>query len=151
MLELKTEADALINFRNHWIKVIDNLKYQKIIIFDRLPSLNEYVDVCRKNPFEAARFKRMLENEIITFIRIADAEPINEPCIIHIDWFEKGRKRDVDNIESAVKFILDALQGAGVLKNDSRKYVRQVSHNVIASDENGVIVWLITGDNVKDF
>lgn len=35
----------------------------------------------------------------------------------------KNRKRDIDNVSSAKKYILDALQRAKILKNDSPKYV----------------------------
>ena len=36
---------------------------------------------------------------------------------------ESGDKRDLDNISFAKKFVLDAMQQAGRLKNDNRKYV----------------------------
>lgn len=34
-----------------------------------------------------------------------------------------NKKRDIDNVSSAKKYILDALQRAKILKNDSPKYV----------------------------
>ena len=62
------------------------------------------------------------------------------PCELVITFFEKTKKRDVDNIQSSVKFILDALQKAGILKNDSRKYVKQIYSTVKDAKENRVLV-----------
>lgn len=149
--EITNQTEADINFRNHWLRVVKNLKFQKIYVFDKLPSLNNYVDACRDSPFKGAKLKKDVENELLSFIRLAGTQPLTVPCIVHVDWYENSRRRDVDNVESAIKYILDALQVAGILKNDSRKYVKQVSHNVITSKDCGAVVWLITGDNVKDF
>lgn len=64
------------------------------------------------------------------------------PCEISISWLEKTRRRDVDNIQSSQKFILDALQKAGVLINDNRKYVKQIHHVVVDFKYDGVQVVL---------
>ena len=53
---------------------------------------------------------------------------------------EKTKRRDVDNIQSAQKFILDALQHFSIIKNDSRKYVKQIHHTVIDDERDFVIV-----------
>ena len=45
------------------------------------------------------------------------------PVYIEFLWIEKDRRRDLDNIYSGKKYILDALQTAGVIPNDSQKYV----------------------------
>jgi len=42
---------------------------------------------------------------------------------IIFNWYEKDRRRDLDNIASAKKFILDALTESGVIDNDSQKYI----------------------------
>lgn len=39
-------------------------------------------------------------------------------------------RRDADNIQSAQKFILDAMVKCGVIKNDSRKYISQIYHHI---------------------
>ena len=45
--------------------------------------------------------------------------------ILHFSWYEPNRKRDLDNISSfGRKVIQDALVDCGVLKNDGWKYVK---------------------------
>ena len=87
----------------------------------KLPSLNEYVDVCRKNAFEASRFKRETEDSIMLFTnRLPKLKP---PVFIHFHWMEKNRRRDLDNIAFAKKFILDALVRSGKLPDDNQRNV----------------------------
>ena len=43
--------------------------------------------------------------------------------MVMFDWYEKDRRRDLDNIYSGKKFILDALVKCGVLQNDTQKWV----------------------------
>lgn len=87
----------------------------------KLPSLNEYVDVCRKNAFEASRFKRETEDSIMLFTnRLPKLKP---PVFIRFHWMEKNRRRDLDNIAFAKKFILDALVRSGKLPDDNQSNV----------------------------
>lgn len=67
-------------------------------------------------------------------------KPVNKPCIIHIKWHEKSRRRDVDNIQSSAKFVLDAMVKNKVLKNDSRRYVEQIYHEIIDDKSDFVVV-----------
>ena len=111
----------------------------------KLPSLNEYINACRRNAYAGATFKKNVENKIIDDIRVAvndnSVRPIGEKTVIlNIDFYEKTKKRDADNIQSATKYILDAMQKAGILINDSRKYVKQIYHNIYDSDRDFVIV-----------
>lgn len=87
----------------------------------RLPSLNEYVAKCRSNKYEAAEYKRDIESEIIWLIN--GIKPIENPVFIDFIWYEPNQKRDKDNVCFAKKFILDAMQKAGVLKNDNNRFV----------------------------
>lgn len=105
----------------------------------QLPSLNDYINACRKNRYVGARFKRNVENEIGVYIIKAKMSgqlpPFDTtPCIVDIIWYEKNFKRDVDNIQSGAKYILDALQRFGILKNDSQKCVLQIYHKIERSD-----------------
>ena len=46
-----------------------------------------------------------------------------EKVNIRIEYYEKDMRRDEDNVMSAAKFILVALQDIGLIQNDNRKYV----------------------------
>lgn len=112
----------------------------------RLPSLNEVIKDNRSGWQVASKRKRELEEVIGYYIiaarRRGTIRPIDEPVVIEIEWHESTKKRDVDNIQSAQKFILDALQKQGILINDNRKYVKQIYHQVVDDEKDFVIVVL---------
>ena len=87
----------------------------------KLPSLNEYINACRSNRYKGAKMKRDVENDIMIFL---SRLPVFEhPVRIHFHWIEDNKRRDLDNICFAKKFILDALVKAGRLTDDNRKIV----------------------------
>ena len=65
---------------------------------------------------------------------------ITNPCVIYIDWHEATKRRDVDNIQSSQKFVLDAMVKNGVLKNDNRRYVKQIYHEIVDDKKDFVVV-----------
>ena len=73
----------------------------------RLPSLNEYINECRKNRFAGAKMKSDVEDAIGWYI--SQLPRFESPVEIHFHWIEGNKKRDLDNICFAKKFILDAL------------------------------------------
>lgn len=93
----------------------------KIEIQMKLPSLNEYVNVCRTNKFKAGKYKADIEQEIGFYLM--KMPRWNNPIKIHFHWVESNKRRDLDNICFAKKFILDAMVKTGKLTDDNRKYV----------------------------
>jgi Holliday junction resolvase RusA-like endonuclease len=87
----------------------------------KLPSANEYIGVCRTNPYKAAKFKKDIEDQIGAFI--ADLPKFNKSIKIHFVWVEENRRRDLDNIAFSKKFILDSMVKHGKLLDDNRKIV----------------------------
>lgn len=106
----------------------------------KLPSLNEYIAVCRKNQYAAAKFKRDIEDQICLFINRLPV--FTHPVVIQFSWFEKDMKRDADNIAAGKKFILDALVKSGKLPNDSRKWVVGFTDEFITAKETKVIIYV---------
>lgn len=111
------------------------MKYKVEIPF-RLPSLNDYINICRRNKFEASNFKKGVEGDIIWAIRKSKVPKIELPVKIKITWIEKNKKRDLDNIVSAKKYIFDALVKEKIIKNDSQKYVVELLPDEIIIDRN---------------
>ena len=113
-------------------------------IEQRLPSLNEVIEANRTNRYAGAKMKREIEGIIAVYINIArhvgTIKPVKTPVVIDIEWHEKTKRRDVDNIQSSQKFILDALQKQGILVNDNRHYVKQVFHKIVDDTEDYVEV-----------
>lgn len=89
----------------------------------KLPSLNDYINACRTNPHVGAQMKKSTERDIAWAIKAARVEPVKQPCIVSMTFVEGDRRRDVDNVESAKKYILDAMVSTGVLQGDSPRYV----------------------------
>ena len=112
----------------------------------KLPSLNDVTYKNRANKFYGNKFKGDIEEVIGWAIKQAltmkTLRPVEKPCEIQIHWHESTKRRDVDNIQSSQKFILDAMVKNGILKNDSRRYVRQI-HHVIIDDKDDFAVVII--------
>ena len=104
----------------------------------KLPSANEYIDVCRTNKYKAANFKREIEQNLALFLkRIPRFE---KPVTIHFHWVEGNKRRDYDNVAFAKKFILDALVKLGKLKDDNRKCVTAFKDTFSYGDKHKVIL-----------
>ena len=111
----------------------------------KLPSLNDVTYKNRSNKYSGNSYKRDIQDIIGYFIKEAVLKktlrvPKAYPCILRIIWLEKTKKRDVDNIQSSQKFVLDALVECGIFIDDSRKYISQVFHFVEDAEADGVIV-----------
>lgn len=119
------------------------MKY-KFEINGRLPSYNEYSNANRRNKYEGAIMKKNIELEIWGYIlNQLKQVKIKKPVFITFTWVEENKKRDLDNICFAKKFILDALQKANVLENDNSSHVRGFIDKFEYAKESKVIVELI--------
>lgn len=123
------------------------------IVYDKLPSLNEYVNACRRNPFVGASFKKKVEKNISKYINIylerGILKVIDEPIIVFFTWSESTRRRDCDNIASAKKYILDAMQTCNIIANDNRKVVKGFRDDIIDGDEDYVLVEIIPAREIS--
>lgn len=118
------------------------------IVRGKLPSLNTFL-AAQHNWAHGNRMKREQEQSIVAQIIASKTEPVTKPCVILIDFFEKTKRRDVDNIQSSTKFLLDAAQTAGILPNDNRKWVHQIYHRVFDAEEDYVVVYFFTDGEVQ--
>jgi Holliday junction resolvase RusA-like endonuclease len=115
----------------------------------RLPSLNDYISKNRSNAYAGAKFKKNIDEgikyDILLSANVGYLRPIKPdeyPVTIEIYWREENAKRDVDNIKSAAKYILDALVEMHILKNDGQKYVAQVYDRITVDGERGACVFV---------
>ena len=104
----------------------------------KLPSLNEYINECRRNRFAGAKMKAEVEDDISVFLQ--RLPEFNRPIQIHFTWVESNKKRDIDNIAFAKKFILDALVKCGKLADDNRRCVTAFQDSFEYGDETKVIL-----------
>jgi len=97
-----------------------------MIVFEltKIKGYNEYINACRRNKYAGARMKADIETEIMWQIKAQlKQQTVNTPVTIKFTWVEENEKRDLDNICSAKKFILDSLVKLNIIPNDNRKYV----------------------------
>ena len=118
------------------------MKY-KFEINKRLISLNEYTNANRYNKYAGAKQKKDEQN----FIKICIKQQlgnlkIEKPVIGHFTWIEENKRRDLDNICFAKKFILDSLVELGILKDDNRKMVCGFIDKFEYAEKSKVIVEL---------
>lgn len=110
----------------------------------KLPSLNEYVNACRSNRFQGGKMKKDLENDIGVYI--AKLPRFEKPVKIHFHWVEGNKRRDLDNIAFAKKFILDSMVKNGKLLDDNRKFVTAFTDTFEYSNETKVILEITEGE-----
>lgn len=96
----------------------------KLVIPGRLPCMNDLIAANRLNKYAGAGVKKKTQRQIILILQPqVQGQRFTEKVNIRIEYYEKDMRRDEDNVMSAAKFILDAMQDIGFIKNDSRKYV----------------------------
>lgn len=86
-----------------------------------LPGMNEYIKAINSNRHKGNQLKR--ETQDLILWQIKPHTPYEKPVFIEFLWIEQNKRRDKDNIASAKKFILDALQEIGILKGDGWKHI----------------------------
>lgn len=109
----------------------------KLIIKGRLDGLNEVINANRTNKYKGNEIKKANERRVIIYARHQKLKPIkNYPVKVIINWYEKDKRRDWDNVLSGKKFIFDGLQKAGVLAGDGQKYICKIHEDQFIDKKN---------------
>lgn len=138
-----SEADKLGGF------ITTPRREQKFYVNQRLDGLNEVIKEARTHWSHGAKHKKA-QQEIVEWA-IVDAKkrglsPVAGPFRLEIFFAEPNTARDPDNIVSAKKFILDALQTMKIIPNDNQKFVKGFSESWGLADKDrpvGVHIKLI--------
>lgn len=91
-----------------------------LIIPGRLDNLNDYISAERSHRYKGAKMKSNNEATVICAIRkCLKGVRIEKPVFMEYLWVEKDKRRDLDNISSfGRKVIQDSLVHSHVLKDD---------------------------------
>lgn len=119
----------------------NSLKHSEKVICEidiKFLSFNDYVNMCRRNRYQSAKYKKDIEDEVGLYI--GDLPRFEKPVKIHFHWIEANKRRDLDNICFAKKFILDALVKFGKLRDDNRKCVTAFTDTFGYGEETKVIL-----------
>lgn len=107
----------------------------------RLPGLNEYIAAERTNRYKAAQMKREAEALVLWSAKASIRGKIPTPCVMHYTWVEPNKKRDMDNISSfGRKVIQDALVKGGYLPGDGWKYIHGFTDSFEVGDPGVKVV-----------
>jgi hypothetical protein len=99
---------------------------QHFFIPGPLPGLNEILKLAnqRRGTWNAYNdLKQEWGTTIQRYIRQARLRPVVGPAFFTFLWREANRRRDLDNIAVARKFVLDALVEIEILENDGWRHV----------------------------
>lgn len=117
-----------------------------LIIDGQLNNLNDYTKACRTNRYAGAKMKSENEAIISLYIKM-QMKNLHFPGRVALSfrWYEPNRKRDLDNIAFAKKFVLDALVNNGIIKADGWKCVTGFTDEFFVDKENPRIEVTIKG------
>ena len=108
-------------------------------------TLNEHMAAANSNRHQAAAIKRD-ETRRATLAAREVPEITEYPVDLYLTWYRSNKKSDPDNIAFAVKYILDGLQIARVLKQDTWACVRTIAHEFHVDRENPGVMVTISKD-----
>lgn len=103
----------------------------RFTINGRLAGMNEFIDQQRRNRYAGAKLKKNEQSYVSVFIdKYIRNLKIKRPVYITYTWYEKDKRRDLDNISGfGHKVIQDALVQCGVLVNDGWNEICGYSDN----------------------
>lgn len=98
----------------------------RLTIHGTLPGLNEIIAATNRHRYVGSTVKKLHTRAVFALARNVQAPALEGPVDVVFDWIEPNRRRDPDNIRAGAKFVLDGLVTAGVLGNDSRRWIRSI-------------------------
>ncbi len=109
-----------------------------LVVKGRLDNLNDYITACRTNQYKGAKLKASNEHKVLASIyEQLGRLRIKKPVKMRYRWYEKNKRRDLDNISSfGRKVIQDALVQAHTLENDGWKNIIQFSDEFYIDADN---------------
>ena len=108
----------------------------KFDIEGRLPGLNEMIDAAKQGKGKYQPYSIMKQTYTDMVAWLAKKLPAYEKVALIITWYEPDRRRDPDNIMAGQKFILDGMVQAGVIPDDSQKYILGIYHRFKVDRKN---------------
>ena len=111
---------------------------QVLQISAELPTLNETVAETKRHWSRYASLKKTATEVVAWNCKAQRLKPIDDRVTLIFDW--PHSRRDPDNQSFGAKMILDGLVKAGVLPDDSRKWIAEIRHVFRRSDKTDQIV-----------
>jgi Holliday junction resolvase RusA-like endonuclease len=90
------------------------------------PGLNEIIDAAKSHFGVYATMKETHTDAVCWMAK--QAPKLTRPVEATITWYAKDKRRDPDNVMAGQKFIFDGLVKAGVIPNDTWRYIKGIAH-----------------------
>lgn len=100
----------------------------KFIIPGELPALNEIINMA-KQKWSYKDLKKAETDRVAWELTRQGAkrlQQITKPIAVTITWYCPNRRKDKDNILAGCKFIFDAMQSVGLIKNDGWNQIARI-------------------------
>jgi Holliday junction resolvase RusA-like endonuclease len=91
-----------------------------------LPGLNEIIGAAKSHFGAYATMKETHTDAVCWMAK--RATKLTRPIEATITWYAKDKQRDPDNVMAGQKFIFDGLVKAGVIPNDTWRYIKGITH-----------------------
>ena len=116
------------------------LERKIIVIPKELTDLNSYINAERRHRMQGANIKKRETNVCIAYLKQAiskgfDIDHVKYPLQITFKWYAKDRRKDLDNIAYAKKYIMDAMQKVKLIENDGYKQVQRYTDVYLVDKE----------------
>ena len=116
-----------------------------LIIHGRLDNLNDYIKALDTSRYKGSALKSYNESKVLQEIYSQFGRlKIIKPVKMHYVWYEKDKRRDLDNVSSfGRKVIQDALVKSRVLQNDGWNEIKGFSDEFYVDSKHPRIEVLI--------
>jgi len=101
----------------------------------RLESLNQTLKIPKYRFIQSFR-RQQMKRQIARWILYSNVPKFKGPVKVHFTWVEKDKRRDRDNIRAGSKVILDALVKMERIKNDSQKWLVELTDSYLVDKDN---------------
>lgn len=115
----------------------------RFVIQGRLPGLNELVGAINRNRFVGSKMKRDETRRCEWAIIAGKVPTFTTPLRVLFVWVEQDLRRDPDNICAGAKFALDALVRLKRIPNDSRRWIKGITHEFPEPDKKNARVEVV--------
>lgn len=96
---------------------------QKLVIRAQMPNLNDVIAASKRHWSYYSKEKKRWTEVAALEAKAQGLTPMRLPVWVRTTYYLKTRRSDPDNLRVAIKFILDGLVQAGILEDDSQRWI----------------------------
>jgi len=105
------------------------MRKQSLTIPGTLPDLNAVLTAAKRHWSRYARQKKHFTHTVALLARTNRLQKVKNPVAIRFIWITKDQRKDPDNLAAGgTKVVLDGLVEAGILPDDSRRWIHKLTH-----------------------